>query len=497
MRRIVLAAGVCALAVGLVATAAEPIPGSAATPASTPTAIPALVEQLGSEQFAEREAAAAAIMKLGAPALPALQAALKSESAEVRERAAGLLAKIRRVTESAEKLVAKRVKLDYQDIPLGTAVNDLKSRTGLNIALDANRVTNPLRRVTVQSGELPAWEALEAFCAAAGLREVFQNELELPKNTQTTRRGYIASPQPPPNADAVAITLIDGKPEKLPGSRGSAVRVLALPPTFPGHKVTLGSGELTLCLDVTPVPGLGWQEVAGVKVTRLIDSNDRAGGAGTERNTTPGFDPSGMVVFGRGGVAMRFDINGNPIPPESQPNPRVVPVPLKLNSETPRAIKRLEGSVFAELQLPNQHLIAVTDPAKKTGNWYHGPGELRFSVVEVKEAPRTGGTGSIKVQMQFPSPWAVNMRKRMWGGGFSESPRTQQPNRVEAFDAEGKPFPLTNHGYTDMSDDGMTTTQTMAISFPQGKGVPAKLVVIGPKPVLVEVPFVLENITLP
>jgi hypothetical protein len=387
------------------------------------------------------------------------------------------------------------VKLDNADIPLGTAVNDLKLRTGLNVALDPDRVENPLRRVTCRTGELPAWEALEAFCAAAGLREAFLPELDVPKST-ALRRGYVPPPHPP-KADAVPVVLIDGKPDKHPGSRGTAVRVLALPPNFTGHKVTLGTGELTLCLDVAPAPGLGWQEVVGFKVTKLIDSAGRAGGAGVEKNVLPNFDPTGMVVFARPGMAMRFDSRGEPIYPETQPNPRVLAVPLKLGTPAARSIKRLEGAVYGELQVPNQHLVTVTDPKKNAGSWHNGPGELRFSVLEVKE-PAAGGLGTIKVQLENPSQWAVRMRRGGWNPGWPEAPRMPgQGNRVEAFDAAGKPFPLTSSGFTDMSDDGMISIQTFQLSFRSGNGLPAKIVVVGPKAVTVEVPFALEDVPLP
>ena len=53
-------------------------------------------------------------------------------------------------------------------------------------------------------------EALDAFCAAAGLKERFQQELEVPKVQITGRRGYTPPPQVP-NADAVPIVLVDGR----------------------------------------------------------------------------------------------------------------------------------------------------------------------------------------------------------------------------------------------------------------------------------------------
>src|SRR5947207_786689 len=70
MRRLIAAVGACAVAVGLAGASGT----SAPTPAPQPADIAALVEQLGSERFADREAAAAALEKIGAPAAEALQA---------------------------------------------------------------------------------------------------------------------------------------------------------------------------------------------------------------------------------------------------------------------------------------------------------------------------------------------------------------------------------------------------------------------------------------
>ena len=93
---------------------------------------------------------------------------MRSENAEVRSRAAQIIGKLRRVADSTSRIAARRVKLDYKDIPLGTAVNDLRSRTGLHLVLDGNRVANPLRKVTCVTDEVPVWEAVELFCLRRG-----------------------------------------------------------------------------------------------------------------------------------------------------------------------------------------------------------------------------------------------------------------------------------------------------------------------------------------
>src|SRR2546430_1533947 len=60
----------------------------------TSAAPTAMVARLGSGRFAERQAAATAIERLGARALPALRSARDVKDPEVRTRAAALIAKI-------------------------------------------------------------------------------------------------------------------------------------------------------------------------------------------------------------------------------------------------------------------------------------------------------------------------------------------------------------------------------------------------------------------
>ncbi|MBA4063401.1 MAG: hypothetical protein C0501_06750 [Isosphaera sp.] len=490
MNRLFLLVGACAPAVAA---------GSAPTPPPPDPA--ALVRQLGSDRYDEREAAAAALEKIGPPAAKALADGAASEHPEVRERAAVLLGKVRRAADSAARLAPKRVALDYQDAPLGTALNDLKARTGLNLALDPDRVANPLRRVTCRTAEVPAWEAVEAFCAAAGLREVFRAELDIPKPVANPRRGY-TPPPPAPLPDAVPVVLVDGKGDRLPGDRSTPVRVLALPPSFGGHRATIGTGEVELCLDVTPAPGFGWQEVTGVKVVRVTDAAGRAGSAGVDREARAGLlDALGWAVFAQPGNG-RVDLNGNPIPPDAHANPRVYPVPLKLATPSARSLRRLEGVVYGEVQLANQVLVTVDEPGRQTSTGFAGPGELRVTVLEVTAGsagpPGRVTPGRARVQLEFPSPYALAMRKRGWNPFWPEPPqRPGQGYRVEAFDAAGGRFPVTNTQSADMSDDGMTLIQVVTLTYQAGSGVPARLVVVGPKTVTVQVPFAMENVPLP
>jgi hypothetical protein len=501
MSRLFATVGTLGLAAGIVFAGPGP-------EAPSPVAVPDLVARLGSEDFREREAAVAALEKVGPGAIPTLREAMKASDPEVRQRAAAILLKLQRAADSTAKLAPKKLALNYTDVPIGTAVNDLKNRTGLNIIFDHTRVADPLRKVTCVTGELSPWEALDAFCAAAGLKEDFRIELDVPKVQVTGRRAYNPPPQVPA-PDAVPIVLIDGKGPLPVGDRRTAVRVVALPPSFPGHRYTLGTGEMTLCFDVAPVPGLNWQDVTGVRITKLIDDAGRAGGAAApRRHEIPNdfAEGGGVVVFGGmggqwagPGFGGRFDPRtGAPIYPDTVPNPRIVPVPLKLATPTARSIKRLEGAVLGEITLPNQTLLTINDPSKNTGTAFDGPGQVRLTIESVTDAK--GGGTSLQLLLQYPSPWSVSARRGFNPGGlWPEAPR--QGNAmpvVRAFDAAGKPMVTTGgQSHSDSSDDGQTLMQHTTLTYAKSAGVPAKLVVTGPRPLIVEVPFVMENVPLP
>ena len=81
---------------------------TAAMPAAPPTVPPAspdqLIEQLGSESYAEREAAMTALEKAGVAAIPVLEAAIRNPNPEISKRAVQVLAAgSERLHESVER----------------------------------------------------------------------------------------------------------------------------------------------------------------------------------------------------------------------------------------------------------------------------------------------------------------------------------------------------------------------------------------------------------
>ncbi len=103
--------------VGLLAQLTEPL----ANPDPS-----ALVLQLGAARFAEREAAAGALLRLGRMALPALGGVRNSRDPEVRVRAALLVQKI----EDALLTQPTRVRLDFDNVPLPEVARSLRRKPG-------------------------------------------------------------------------------------------------------------------------------------------------------------------------------------------------------------------------------------------------------------------------------------------------------------------------------------------------------------------------------
>lgn len=462
-----------------------------APPASPPVDV--LIARLGSESFAEREAAAAALEAAGPAAIPALDAAARDPNPEVSRRAGEVLARLRRTTDSKDRLAAKKVKLAYKAVPLGTAVNELKARTGINLTLDPANVADPLRPVTCETGELPVWEAVATFCQAAGLKEIFAAELPVPKQEHTARarRTYYAPP-PPPTPETMPVTLADGKYVALPGSRSTAVRVLALPASFPGHRVYLGTGDVLLHFDVAPVPGLHWRDVTGVRVTKLIDDAGRFGGGGTMKDSPPPVDGFDGVMMVRGGVVLRWDGDG-PVTPSAYPNPRVIPVPVKVATPSARSLKLLEGAVICEVAVTNQPLVTIDDVVRSTGVAVEGTGRVKATIVEY-QPPGKGGDSVLKVQVEAPAPWQARRRLNPWGPVWPDR-GLEDTNRIKVLDAAGKMLTAGTTSTTQFGNDEFSITTVSQLTF--RAGVPAKVVVVGSKPVAVEVPFRMENVPLP
>jgi hypothetical protein len=130
-----------------------------------------LIEQLGDDSFETRQAATEALDKIGKPALGALEKALTNADSEIRKRAKDLVGRISKRADSDAVLTPKMVHLVFKETPITDAVAELKKQTGYNIVLHDPEKKLAGKKVTVDTGKVAFWVALEKFCDAAGITE--------------------------------------------------------------------------------------------------------------------------------------------------------------------------------------------------------------------------------------------------------------------------------------------------------------------------------------
>ena len=110
------------------------------------------------------------------------------------------------------------------------------------------------------------------------------------------------------------------------------------------------------------------------------------------------------------------------------------------------------------------------------------------------QPPGKGGDSLLKVQVEAPAPWQAQRRRNPWGPLWPTSD-LEGGNQVKVFDAAGNPLTARTTNTTQFGNDEFTVTTVSQLTF--RAGVPAKVVVVGSRPVAVEVPFRMENVPLP
>jgi hypothetical protein len=130
-----------------------------------------LIEDLGSDTFADRQKANETLDAIGEPALEALRKATKSRDAEIRKRAADLVSKIETRVQSGRVLKPTMVHLVFKNTPVADAVAELRKKSGYLVVLHDPDGKLKDKKVTLDTGKVTFWNALEQLCSKAGVTE--------------------------------------------------------------------------------------------------------------------------------------------------------------------------------------------------------------------------------------------------------------------------------------------------------------------------------------
>jgi hypothetical protein len=131
----------------------------------------ALVEELGSPRYRQRESAEAALTKLGRGALPSLRAALEAKDPEVRIRALAILTRI----EGTLLVQPTPIAFDFCNVPILDAIRAINHQAELSLKLlPENDPAWTASRLTLHTDEsLPFWKGVDALCEAGRLHYIF------------------------------------------------------------------------------------------------------------------------------------------------------------------------------------------------------------------------------------------------------------------------------------------------------------------------------------
>jgi hypothetical protein len=426
------------LGLGVVAVAPTPAP---AAPPTDPAAIAKLIDQLGSSEFEEREKAQKALDAIGAPALDALRKAAADPKAEpeVRMRAGRLVEIIEMRTVSNTVLAPRKIRLVYKETPLPEAVADFSKKTGYVITLHDPENKLQERKITLDTGEVPFWEAFDQFCAKAGLVETDMirrvpirrgpglqpiqplPQQQLPQAFQAqagqaqagqgqviqvqvqVQPGAQIQPLPVngPNAgvpirpiDGTPGTIIlqDGTPKALPTDASGPVRIRAL-----DEQNIFGpaqANEYLITLQASPEPRLRLLSLQGVTITRAIDDQGQAlMQAIAEVN--PNQQPEQPNV--RGG----FQPVRGPRPPVMVADVRdhYVPVRLKQGMKASKSLKELTGVISAQVVGESKVVLSADNILKAAGKTFKGE-DGYIKIIEVGKV----GDDQISVRFEMQQP---------------------------------------------------------------------------------------------
>jgi hypothetical protein len=488
---------------------------SAPAPEGAPH-LEALVKQLGASRYTDREKAQRELEKIGVPALDLLRKAAASEDAEVNRRARELVHKIETAVLTARLLSPTRVNLSLKDSPVLAALAELERQSGYQIYLAGKRAAVEKRTVSLVTGEITFWEALDALCRKAHLVEVTPEPQHPPPGGPPVRIprpagafqkpaggvlrvAFAAQPVEPPPADPIPrffaypantrIAVMDGKPSALPTCYAGSVRIRALPPES-ASSVPRVADEAVIVLEIAAEPRLRRFQMAGSPTLRkAIDDQGHKLAPG--RDTAPA---TGQASAGIGPVQ--------------------VPLRLKLGQQPTQTLKRLEVLLTASTLAPPEPIVAVDHILQAAGQTVRGKKGGSIQVMAVTKVP--GGDLQIQVQLidlgredetdlppgQVRLPGArvqqVQFQPIRPGGRKDAVTRTSGSRLPSLVDSKGQTIPLVkvSRRLVKLKKGNIAEEQTLAFRPQAGQGEPARLILMGQHTAMLPIPVSLVNVPL-
>jgi hypothetical protein len=452
-----------------------------------------LIGQLGSPKFADREAAGEALEALGEPALPALKAASRSADVEVGRRAEELFCRIERRVELARILEPKRVHLALRGTPVPEAVAELRRQTGYSLQLTGDVTQLARKTVTLDTGDVPFWEALRQFCHKVGLTEQ-RGPVTGRRDAQhaVNPNGQIVISRFSYNGSAYAgLALAEGSPPAVPTYLAGAVRFRALPVSAAAWGEGRFRSEGAFVLDVTAEQRLVWQGVAEVRIEKCLDDQSQ------ELTATATLPPQ----FSSSAREVRLLIQ-NEQGLLSEP-PTQIPFRVQRGAKPSRLLKEVSGAATCQVQTPPEALVTIEDVLQAGGRSLQTSDGLNVKVLDVT---RQDGQVKVRLQEDIGVAGAIVFNAR---GNLvrinnlalrigSATTSAVGGSMWTLYDRNGHRYRNGPHEVSIVAAANGVAQEFRLTYLPErDQGEPVKLVQTGRRQILLEIPFTLKDVPLP
>ncbi len=466
-----------------------------------------LTRQLGSIEFAEREAAERELEAAGPPALPILKRAADTDDPEIRRRAEALVQQIEKRIEAAKLLESPPLRLVYRDMPLNEAVADFNAKTGIlcQIGHESAKGTptaNLLgRKITLDTGDVSAWEAFHEFCRAAGVVEKHLVEQKSAPNRDVARqeadaawvirRQVVASSGQVQSSLARSI-LIDGTPPSLPTYIAGPLRFRVLTPQIPQSSINMADGEVQFSLEVTNDSKLSWLHFGNLRIDKAVDDQGQV--------LTPMFGITGLASAAQTPEEIIWvDGSGSGSSPVVAPYQNI-PVRLKLGQQPSRKLREFRGTISAQVQTAPEPLISVENLLEAAGKTVRGVDGCSMEVREVVHDDNGELTIRATVRVPLPptnwNPVLRPVRVRVARGKASTTTQGNGTTNPYIVDADGKSHFAKVDTNPSVTPDANVYDVRLTCQVPRSRAETAKLVYTGPRTLVIDVPFEFKDLPL-
>ncbi len=441
----------------------------------------ALVQQLGSVRYAEREAAGSALRALGREALDALRPARTSADPEIRSRSTELVEEI----EAALLIQPTLIQLNYRDRTIAEVAGDLTQQSGSLISLqpDASPGWTERRITLVRADRVPLWEAIHDLCRAGQLRVTPVNAMMGPQVPGQRPLAAELAPAQGPAGPAIVSGPFRVVVTSLEFHKGRSFLHPNVAITLPGQPAARPAGANPVAGLVSESFLIGLQVQAEPRMTlaqegpvKLLEAVDDLG----QSLLLPGGPQSPAVPNGFQGLA------------NAGSSLIAAQLPLAMPKRPGTVIQRLKGTmpVAVIARKPDPLIVPLAEKDKTIEN-----ASIAITVHGVKQEP---GQGFSLIDLTVKNKGEAEPSARVGFGPefmlFRHNPGNPQ-SQVELVNQEGRPLQNWFAIQPQPGNDGMR--MTVRVMNNENLGPPTAIRYYDLSRATTDVTFELRDIPMP